>query len=353
MKKRNIATLEDVAELAKVSVATVSRFINGKKIRPELVDRVKEAAEKLEYKPNSAARAVRGSQSGIIGMILPQLQDAYFSTLIEGATREALKHGKTIMVASSQGKKEIENQLIHQFSRSLIDGLIYTPVATGGNFVETNAFRNMPVIIAARNPSVYPGFVHMYQNTRKGGYLSTSYLLSLGHRRIAFFASFWEKICTPESILDILDSPGSGVYLSLDRFRGYLDALHEANLEYDPELMVICGYGSNTGAEATLELLSRCVDFDAVVTASDTVAGGAVRCLAQQGIEVPGDVSVIGFGNLPTSALFSPALTTVHYDMFALGQETVRGMNLLIEGSSVKNKELDVKLVLRGSTMKK
>ncbi len=353
MKEKGIATLEDVAKLAQVSVATVSRYVNGKKIRPELMQKVKEAAEKLDYKPNWAARAVRGSKSGIIGIILPQLQDAYFSALIEGASQEALKHNQTIMTASSQGNKDIERSLIEQFSRSVIDGLIYTPVALQGSFVDAQLFRDLPVVIAARNPSIYPNFVHIYQNTRKGGYLAASYLLSLGYKRIAFFASFWEKICTPETIMSIKDTPEAGMYLSIERFKGYLDALSEAGLEYDPALLVVCGYERNTGTNAAIELLSRGVHFDAVITASDLFTGGAMRCLIEQGFKVPEEVSVIGFGNLPSAPLLTPSLTTIQYDMFALGQETVKSINRLSKGETVKNSELDVKLVVRNSTIKK
>ncbi|MBI9105698.1 MAG: LacI family DNA-binding transcriptional regulator [Spirochaetales bacterium] len=353
MNNGSIPTMAEVAARAGVSIATVSRYLNGIKIKPKLVDKVKKAIDELDYKPNQAARSIRGSRSHTIGMILPQLEHPYFSAVLEGATQEARKHDQTILVASSQGKRDIEHQIIHQFSRSIIDGLIYTPVATGDSFIEEDSFRNLPVIITGRSPSVYPEFNHVFQNTRAGGYLSTNYLLSLGHKKIAFFASFWEPICESNSIMECLTLPGAGVYSSLERFRGYLDALKEADVEYDSNLVVICSYGFKDGQQAARDLLSRCIAFDAIVTASDTVACGVINTLRAQGIQIPSDVSILGYGNLEIGSIITPQLTSIHQDMFALGVESVKAFNALLNGEALSNKILDVKLVVRDSTSKK
>lgn len=353
MEQNSIPTLNDVAVRARVSISTVSRYLNGIRIRKELEEQVREAVEYLDYRPNYAARSVRGSKSSTIGVILPKLEHPYFSAVLEGATQEARKNDKTLLVSSSQGKREIENTIIHQFARSMIDGLIYTPVATDDDFIETESFRNLPVVIAARGSRVYPEFAHVFQNTRAGGYLSTSYLLSLGHRNIAFFASFWEPFCDSSSILASLDLPGAEVYSSLDRFRGYLDALEKYGEQYNPNLVVVCGYDFESGRQAGKELLSRCEPFDAVVSASDAVAGGIILTLEEQGIKVPADISVIGYGNLELGTMFKPSITTIHQDMFSLGEKSVRAVNKLIEGEQVNNEILDVKLVVRDSTRKK
>jgi len=353
MENKGLPTLNDVAASAGVSISTVSRYLNGIKIRDDLARKVELAVAHLDYRPNYAARAIRGSKSRAIGMILPKIEHPYFSAVLEGATEEARRHDQTMLVSSSQGKRAIENDIIHQFSRSIIDGLIYTPVATDDDFIETESFRNLPVIIAARGPKVYPEFTHVFQNTRSGGYLSTSYLLSLGHRRIAFFASFWEPFCTSTTIISSLELPGAEVYSSLDRFRGYLDALEEAGVEYDSNLVVVCGYGFESGIQAVKELLSRCDPFDAIVTASDAVAGGAMHTLDLQGMEVPTDVSVVGYGDLEIGTITKPSLTTIQQDMFFLGEESVRALNKLIEDKPVANEMLDVKLIVRNSTKKK
>lgn len=353
MDHLGLPTLNDVARRAGVSISTVSRYLNGIKIKEDLALKVEEAVKHLDYRPNYAARAVRGSKSSAIGMILPKIEHPYFSAVLEGATEEARRHDQTILVSSSQGKRAVENDIIHQFARSMIDGLIYTPVATDDDFIETESFRNLPVVIAARGPKVYPEFTHVYQNTRSGGYLSTNYLLSLGHRRIAFFASFWEPFCESSALRENLDHPGAEVYSSLDRFRGYLDALAEAGVDYNPDLAVVCGYGFDSGGRGVKELLSRCEPFDAIVTASDTVAGGVMHVLEMQGIEIPADVSVVGYGNLEVGTLMKPPLTTIQQDMFALGEASVRAVNRLIEDEPAANEMLDVKLIVRDSTRKK
>ncbi len=353
MEQDSLPTLNDVARRAGVSISTVSRYLNGIKIRKGLDERVREAVEQLDYRPNYAARAVRGSRSSTIGIILPMLEHPYFSAVLEGATQEARRHEQTLLVSSSQGKRAIENTIIHQFARSMIDGLIYTPVATDDDFIETESFRNLPVVIVARGARVYPEFAHVFQDTRSGGYLSTSYLLSLGHRRIAFFASFWEPFCDSSSIMDSLDLPGAEVYSSLDRFRGYLDALREYGVEYNPDLVVVCGYGFQAGGQAGKELLSRCEPFDAIVTASDAVAGGVIHALEEQGVGIPSDVSVVGYGDLDIGTMLKPSLTTIRQDMFSLGEQAVKAINRLIEGDEVENEMLSVKLIVRDSTRKK
>jgi LacI family transcriptional regulator, galactose operon repressor len=353
MKNGKIPTLSDVAGMAGVSIATVSRYLNGIKIKQDLEVKVKEAILCLDYRPNYAARSIKGSRSSTIGMILPKLEHPYFSAVLEGATQEARKYDQIILVASSQGKRDIENQIIDQFSRSIIDGLIYTPVAVSDSFIEAESFRNLPVIITGRGPDVYPEFFHVFQNTRAGGYISTNYLLSLGHRKIAFFASFWEPIYESGTILQSLKRPGSGVYSSLERFRGYLEALEEAGVEYDPELVIICSYNYDAGKQAARDLLSRCTGFDAIVTASDIVACGAIRTLTAQGINVPGDVSVVGYGNLDIGTMMKPELTSIHQDMFSLGVESVKALNALLNNEELSNVMLDVKLIVRDSTNKK
>ena len=353
MENGKIPTLSDVAGMAGVSIATVSRYLNGIKIKPSLEVKVKEAILCLDYRPNYAARSIKGSRSSAIGMILPKLEHPYFSAVLEGATQEARKHDQIILVTSSQGKRDIENQIINQLSRSIIDGLIYTPVAVSDSFIKAESFRDLPVIIAGRGPTVYPDFFHVFQNTRNGGYISTNYLLSLGHKKIAFFASFWEPICDSNTIMQTINQPGAGVYSSLERFKGYLDALEGAGIGYDSELVIICSYGFNDGQQAARSLLSRCIEFDAIITASDIVACGAISILTAQGIKIPLDVSVIGYGNLEVGAIMNPALTSIHQDMFALGEESVRAFNALLNGDLVSNEMMEVKLVVRDSTSKK
>ncbi len=353
MANRKSVTLVDVAKYAGVSIATVSRYLNGVRVRPELAVKVAEAVEKFDYRLNPAARLIKGQKSETIGVILPELDHPYFATLLEGAAEQAREFGQSILVGSCHGKHEVEEQTIDQFAHNILDGLIYTPVAKSVNLIEIEAFRELPVVIAARDKSVYPELPHVYQDTHGGGYLSTKYLLSLGHRKIAFFASFWEPGFTEMGMLDILKTPGTGVYSSLNRFSGYLEALQEFGISYDPKLVIKCSYGFEDGKSAAKELLSRMIEFDSIVTASDYVACGVIDTLEAQGISVPNDVSVMGYGNLELGKIIKPQLSTIHQNMFELGKQSVRSLHDVIHEKDTEDILLDVELIVRDSTSKK
>ncbi|MCF7942194.1 MAG: LacI family transcriptional regulator [Spirochaetia bacterium] len=353
MAKGKSETLIDVAKYAGVSIATVSRYLNGVKVRPELAAKVADAVEKFDYRLNPAARLIKGQKSGTIGLILPELDHPYFAALLEGAAEQAREFGQNILVGSCHGKHEVEEQTIDQFAHNILDGLIYTPVAKSVNLIEIEAFRELPVVIAARDQSVYPQLPHVYQDTHGGGYLSTKYLLSLGHRKIAFFASFWEPDFTEKEMLEILKTPGTGVYSSLNRFRGYLDALEEFGVEYDPRLVIKCSYGFEDGKSSAKHLLSRMITFDSIVTASDYVACGVIDTLEAQGISVPNDVSVMGYGDLELSKMIKPQLSTIHQNMFEIGKQSVRSLYEVIHDRTAEDIMLDVELVVRDSTSKK
>lgn len=353
MSREKSSTLIDVAKRAGVSTATVSRYLNGMKVRPSFAIRVAEAIDQLGYRPNQAARSIKGQKSGTIGIILPDVEHPYFSAMLEGALQQARLDNTTILIGSCSGKQEYEDKIIDQFSYSILDGLIYTPVARHVNLVEIEAFRNLPVVIAARAPSVYPELPHVYQDTFSGGYLSAKYLLSMGYRRIAFLASFWEPSLILDNLTDLLEVPGSAVYSSLFRFRGYLKALEEFDVPYDSDLIKICSYGIEDGRQAIKQLLAQVTGFDAVVTASDYVACGVIEILESQGISVPNDVSVMGYGDLQFGKMVTPRLSSVNQHMIDLGRYAVKALDMAINNETVDDLKLDVEVVVRESTCKK
>jgi LacI family transcriptional regulator len=344
-------TVHDVARLSGVSAATVSRFLNNHRIRPDLEARVRAAVDQLDYRPNTAARFMKGSKTGTIGLIVPEIDHPYFAAILEGASQEARDNDQLILAASSHGKRANETLVVDQFSRSIIDGLIYAPVATGELFPRRDVFRNLPVVITARR-GIYPDLVHVYSDTRRGGYLSTKYLLSLERRQVSFIASFWEPICDSQSIMDMLSTPNSGAHASLERFRGYLDALEEMNVTYDPSLVIVCGYTYESGFEAGTQLLTRLAPFDAIVTASDLVAAGAIGAFEAQGLDVPRDVSVVGYGDQDVGRVLRPSLTSIRQNVYELGVKSVKTMNALLHGERPDDWVEDVELIVRESTVK-
>ena len=352
MKRRSrsgIPTLKEVASLADVSVATVSRVLNGQGASPEVQARVMKAAEELDYKPNPGARFMKGKRAGNIGLLVPQISHPFFGALAEGALEEAGRNDQVIVLASSMGSRQLEKQKLEQFSRSFLDGMIYFPVEKADIFPEMEHFRHIPLVIAGRR-GIFPGKPHVYSDNLKGGSLATKYLLRLGRTRIAFFAGFWDPPCGNEQMAEMASSPCSGAFSSLDRFRGYMTALEEHSIGLDTDLVAVCGYDFKSGIEAAKELTARMVRVDALICPNDLVAAGAVHFLDQQGIKVPEDISIVGYDDDPIAVMTIPTLTTIRQQMSEIGRESVLMVNDLIKGRPAKDIIVDVDLVIRNST---
>ena len=344
-----IPTLKEVASLAGVSVATVSRVLNGKGARPEVQSRVLKAAEDLDYRPNPGARFMKGKRTGNIGLLLPTISHPFFGALAEGVLEEAGKNDQVIVLASSQGSRELEKQKLEQFSRSFLDGMIYFPVEKGEDFPEIAHFKNIPLVIAGRR-LIFPDKPHVYSDNLKGGVLATKYLLRLGRRRIAFFAGFWTPPCSNENIMEAALGDSCGAFSSLDRFIGYVKTLEKASISLDTDLVAVCGYDFKSGMEVTKDFMARMVNVDAIICPNDLVASGAIHFLRSQGISVPDEISVVGYDDDPVSVMTTPTLTTIRQEIKQIGRESVRTINDIIMGKKVEDVVIDVDLVIRDST---
>lgn len=343
-------TIRQVAERAGVSVATVSRVLNkSRPVAPEIETRVWEVVRQLDYRPSSAARYMKGQKTGSIGMLVPDLSHPFFATIAAGAVAEATRRDQVLVISSSEGRREQEVTAIDQLSRSLIDGLIYIPVATGDPLPEVQRFRHLPVVVVGRR-GVFRDRPHVYTDNVKGGYVATKYLLALGRRRIAFLAGFWVPPCSADTIKEASEREDAGAFTTLDRFRGYLRALEEEGVPFDRDLVVISGYDFAAGYKAAAELIGRVTPVDGILAANDLVAAGVLALLREQGIAVPSEISVIGYDDGPGASLTYPGLTSVRQDARRLGAAAVEVMSRLLMGEKVGDTVVDVSLTIRGST---
>jgi len=346
----DIITIRKIAEEARVSLATVSRVLNKKRnVSPDLAAKVLEAAAKYDYRPSPAARFMQGQRTGIIGLIIPDISLSFFGDLAEGAIKAARQYDQVIVISSSGGKRDIETVVIDQLSRSVLDGLIYCPVASGEPLPAAEAFRNLPVVIVGRR-GAFPDRPHVYSDNRKGGYLSTRYLVNLGRSRIAFMAGFWDPPCTEHGILKAAEHPKAGSYSSLDRFSGYLEALREAGIPYDPSLVVISGYDNHAGYSAAHRLVGRKVDVDAILVPNAYTAEGTMRLFRERAIRVPSDVSVFSFDDGGLAPILSIPVTALQHDMRLMGKCAIESLHSLLAGKPTADTVLDVNFIIREST---
>lgn len=343
-------TIKQVAELAGLSVATVSRVLNSSRpVKPELAEKVWTAVKELNYRPNAAARFMKGQRTGNIALLVPDLSHPFFSAIATGAIMQAQKTDQVIITSTSEGDPEIEKLSIDQLSRSMVDGLIYCPVSAGEPLPEFERFQQLPLVVAGRR-GVFENVPHVYTDNVKGGYLATKYFIRLGRNRISFFAGFWSPPCTAENIVEALSEPWAGAYSTLDRFIGYLKALEEENIPYDPSLVIICGYDYKAGYNATRELLGKMLEVDSILAPNDMVASGVLSLLDDQGIRVPEEISVIGYDDNLIATLTKPKLTSVKQNPREIGACAVNILNRRLNKKEVSDKVVDVTLSIRSST---
>ncbi len=348
-------TIHDVAQAAGVSISTVSRVMNGHdKVDAEMTSRVQAAAAQLHYIPNPSARSIRGKREKTLGIILPNCADNFFSKLLEGILTKADELGFRTTIFSCHGHGDPEQELdrVRTAVSSGLSGLLYCPSAAVPAQAITDLLpRDFPMIIVYRRNMV-PGVPHIYHDNFQGGYLATKYLLRLGRRKIAFFASFWRPPAKDgHSLLATMTNhPSRGAYSSLDRLDGHRKALEEAGIPFDPDMIQVTEFGYENGYAAAKEILSSMKEFDAVVCANDTLASGILQALREQNISVPEEVSLVGYDDSVMATIARPMLTSVRQEPELLGQGAVDMMEALLEGKKVEDRVVDVQLVVRNST---
>jgi len=313
-------TLREVAEAAGVSTATVSLVVNKKKdarIAEETRRRVKEAIRTLGYRPNAMAKTLVSGTSKFIGLVADGVATTPFAgQIIHGAQDEAWKHGYALLIANTEGNSELEQDAIAMMLEYKVRGILYStwfhratdipaPLREA-DFVLVNCFSQEP---GAR--AVVPDEV-------QGGRSATGVLLRNGHRRIAFINA-------------TIPAPAKD-----GRLAGYRQALEEAGVPFDPDLVMESYPDQEGGYRATEELLKR--NVSAVFCYNDRMAMGLYDGLREQGLAIPEDMAVVGFDNQEViAAHLRPPLSTValpHYELGAAGVRMLLGLDPAVDGAA-------------------
>lgn len=348
-------TIVDVARIAGVSVPTVSRVLNKRQnVNKVLKKKVEEAIAETNYAPNLNARYTRTGTNDIISIILPTFETNLFTGLLQGAADTCMEHNLRLSVYQSNGNIENDIRCIDMVRASFSGGLIYCPVSPDSlEYFKSAVSQKTPTVIASRR-GLIENVPHVYPDNISGCYTATKYLLQQGHRRIAFFAGFWE---TPgydaDYLMTLLEGKTRGVYSSLDRLQGYIDALKEFNLDVQKSLLRITAYNYESGYESMKAFLASLIDFDAVICANDWVAAGVLQSLREQNILVPDQVSVVGFDDGAITNIARPTLTSVRQPSYQIGQRVIKTVISLINGVNPGDIKLDMTLIVRNSTAAK
>ena len=330
--------LEEVARLAGVSVSTVSRTLAGKAhVSEKARKKVLEAADKLDYRPNVMARMLKLGRSSSIAVMIPSIDNLIYPAFVRGVQDVASQNGYMLSICNTDEDKDIEENFIRSSCNMGVAGLIVSTIRSDSGHLTKLRDEGFPIVLAIRE--LDGKFDTIVAGNRKGAYDMTSYLLGKGCRHIVLVAG------------DL------GLSLYRQRHEGYMKALEEASVPYDPELVLDSPDQSPEGLSASINrILDRHPGIDAIFATNDFRAIVIMQALKKRGLRIPEDIKVAGFDDVEISSFVDPPLTTVHQPLYDLGAESAR---CLIEQISAKengtgrsrvHRVLDTELVVRQST---
>lgn len=332
--------IEEVAQKAGVSRSTVSRVLNNHRyVKPETRARVMTVIEQEGYSPHPAARILARQRTRVIGIVIPHAFTSafddpdylYFPTLVQGITTAAQEHDYAAMLWITHCSEDEQHYYQRILQNRLMDGLILASVEHNNPLAISLLENGTPFVSTERPLMAEDRISYVSIDNVQGGRVATEHLIRLGRRRIG-------------AVTGRLSSPDG-----LDRLEGYKLALRDANIPFDPDLVVEAVFNRKSGYLATRTLLRRGVD--AIFAGNDSSALGVLDALHEAGVRVPEDVAVIGFDDLPTAIQATPPLTTIRQPILQRGARALALLVDLLEGRAQNPRQvlLPTQLVIRES----
>lgn len=330
-----MATIRDVAKLAGVSVATVSRVLNKSGyVNIETEQKVSLAIQKLKYEPNDVARGLANKKTTTIALILPDITNPFFPELSRAVEDVARMHGYTVILCNSDGHADKEKSYIEILKQKYVSGIIFASHQLNDYDVEHLKKNNLPFVVLDRAPSQGACSVICSKNI-EGAKLAVQHLLAVGCKKIA-------HIYGPQEIKT-----------ARDRLIGYEESVKDFSW-YKPTLMVPGNFRLDGGMSAAKILMERHPDVDGIFVGNDLMAVGVLKTLLRLGINVPEQVAICGFDGIYLAEAVEPELTTIAQPIYEMGALAAKLLIKRIEGIVVENQiyELEVNLIPRNSTKK-
>lgn len=330
-------TINDIAKRVGLSKASVSRALNGKQdVDPETRKRVLKVASQVGYVPSASARALSNGRSNCLGLLVPSLTWPWMLEILRGVAEEIERSGYSLILYTTTSGEDSERAFMSQvIPAGAVDGLALVIPPGMLDYIGRLAKGGLPVVVIddRGHQSELPTVA---TTNIEGGRTAAHHLIELGRRRIAMLNG----------------PPDFGC--NRDRLEGYKAELRLAPIRFDPRLVVDSDYTENGGATAMASLLEADPRLDAVFVANDLMAFGAMRALRKAGRRIPDDVAVVGFDDIPASALTHPPLTTVRQPLYEMGRTAAVMVMSAIRGESIpKRTEVPTSLVVRGSSGEK
>ena len=311
-----MASIKDVAELADVSKATVSRVLNNTgQIKESTRIKVHEAMTKLNYRPSPLAKSLATSSSNTVGLVVTSYRGHFFSELVAEVQEEMDRRDKFLLVSRGKRSRECEHQAIQRLTDMYCDGLIlHTRNLYDEDLVEL-AGKNTTFVVLDREVKALENQCIVYEHT-EAGKLAVEHLIAHGHKKIACIAG-------PRSRRT-----------ALLRFNGYKQALRSHGIEVDDSLVAEADYDRPGGYRAMAEILDRHPDITAVYSCSEDMCVGAFDLFRERKISVPEDISVVSFDSVSICTMLIPRVTSVHFPIKEMALEAAEILSSLIQNNT-------------------
>jgi LacI family transcriptional regulator len=328
--------LKDISICAGVSVMTVSKALRDEPDVSEATKaKIKTLARQMGYVPDSSAQGLRTRTTKMFGLLIPSTTDSIFARTVLAIEERAHELGYDLLFMHTLNKPEREDYCLRRMLARRVDGIFISPVyrmePEAPIYKELLAQRTRVVLLGPPAPFCEQ-FVSVHGDDLIASHTAAQHLVKLGHKRIAF-----------------LSGPQAAPWAQA-RFEGYRRALREAGMDVDDALIFQAGSTTDDGVKAATQMLSESCNATAVQAATDLVAIGCADTLLNQGVKIPQDISVVGFGNTITSEYFRVPMTTVRQPKFRLGMTAMDTMVQLLRGQKVESKRLPAELIVRAST---
>ncbi|MDO5968387.1 LacI family DNA-binding transcriptional regulator [Flavivirga aquimarina] len=338
MSNNKKTTIKDIASVLNISPAAVSKALhNDSRISLKTKEAVKKVAKDLNYQPNHLASALRKGKSNLVGVIVPRTNSNFFSSVIENMEEALNKEGYNIIITQSNESYKKECRNIDTLLFTQVDGIIASMAneTTNLEYYEKIKSKGIPLILFDRGENDL-NVDYIGINDYDSSHLIVDHLVQQGCKRIAHIGGY------------------KHTRIFNNRIRGYIEALKKHNLPLEDELLIESSLTTKDGREKMIQLLSLKDKPDAVYVAGDYAALGALQVLNEQGIRIPEDIALVGFGNEPFTAMVTPAISSINQHSTEIGKLAAKtflehAKKTIIE-QSLNKIILDAELVVRDSS---
>jgi len=299
------ATIKDVAKYTGLSIATISKFINGGNVLEKNREVIEEAIKTLDFKVNELARGLKTSKTMTIGILIPSLENVFCTSVVSNIENILLQHGYSTIICDYRDDAALEKKKLEFLMNKMVDGLIIMPLGENNEYIKDISQKEIPIVSIDRMLKSVNCDMVLVDNLN-ASYDAVEHLIVKGHKRIGI-------ICGPEE-----------VYTAQERLKGYLRVHEDYSMEVEPQLIKHGDYRLESGYDSLMEFLNMATPPTAVYVTNYDMTLGAIIAINEKNIVIPEELSIIGFDNLQMARIFKPALSIVVQPMKQIGETAAK-----------------------------